>query len=185
MQSGKRVKIIIKGKIDPQLSPTIVISAEMTEQAILENPPHEHFDKQFNVNVRSTFLTAWTGLPLLRNKRAIVLVSSDMHLKGISAHSVYASTKVAVRSFTGSWATELKDRGILVNRLSPGAIGTLVLDSQAKTPQEVAALRATYARMTTLGPDRAPRRNNCCCRISRFQRKQLHRRLRSEGITQL
>jgi NAD(P)-dependent dehydrogenase (short-subunit alcohol dehydrogenase family) len=78
-----------KGIID-----TIVTSAGMAEQAILESATHEHFDKQFNLNVRSMFFTVRTGLPLPRNKGTIVLVSSGMHLKGFPAHSVYAATKL-------------------------------------------------------------------------------------------
>ena len=38
--------------------------------------------------------------------------------------SVYNATKAAVRSFARSWTTDLKDRRIRVNAVSPGTIDT-------------------------------------------------------------
>jgi NAD(P)-dependent dehydrogenase (short-subunit alcohol dehydrogenase family) len=37
---------------------------------------------------------------------------------------VYSATKAALRSFARTWTTDLKDRGIRVNALSPGPIET-------------------------------------------------------------
>jgi NAD(P)-dependent dehydrogenase (short-subunit alcohol dehydrogenase family) len=37
---------------------------------------------------------------------------------------VYSATKAAVRSFARTWTTDLKDRGIRVNVVSPGSIDT-------------------------------------------------------------
>ncbi|MGW6405484.1 SDR family oxidoreductase, partial [Streptomyces sp. NPDC055134] len=37
---------------------------------------------------------------------------------------VYASTKAAVRSLARSWTTDLKDRRIRVNTISPGVVPT-------------------------------------------------------------
>ncbi len=38
--------------------------------------------------------------------------------------SVYSATKAAIRSFARTWATDLKDRRIRVNAVSPGSIDT-------------------------------------------------------------
>jgi len=38
--------------------------------------------------------------------------------------SVYSATKAAVRSFARTWTTDLKDRRIRVNAVSPGPIET-------------------------------------------------------------
>jgi NAD(P)-dependent dehydrogenase (short-subunit alcohol dehydrogenase family) len=37
-------------------------------------------------------------------------------------NSVYSATKAAVRSFARTWTTDLKDRRIRVNAISPGSI---------------------------------------------------------------
>jgi len=44
--------------------------------------------------------------------------------KGLSANSVYSATKAAVRSFARTWTTDLKDRRIRVNAVSPGSVDT-------------------------------------------------------------
>ena len=44
--------------------------------------------------------------------------------KGCAANSVYSATKAAVRSFARTWTTDLKDRRIRVNAVSPGSIDT-------------------------------------------------------------
>jgi NAD(P)-dependent dehydrogenase (short-subunit alcohol dehydrogenase family) len=41
-----------------------------------------------------------------------------------SSNSVYSATKAAVRSFARTWTTDLKDRRIRVNAVSPGSIDT-------------------------------------------------------------
>jgi NAD(P)-dependent dehydrogenase (short-subunit alcohol dehydrogenase family) len=40
------------------------------------------------------------------------------------SNSVYSATKAAVRSFARTWTTDLKDRHIRVNVVSPGATDT-------------------------------------------------------------
>jgi NAD(P)-dependent dehydrogenase (short-subunit alcohol dehydrogenase family) len=44
--------------------------------------------------------------------------------KGLPSNSVYSATKAAVRSFARTWTTDLKDRHIRVNVVSPGATDT-------------------------------------------------------------
>src|SRR5262249_27075047 len=44
--------------------------------------------------------------------------------KGLPANSVYSATKAAVRSFARTWTTDLKDRRIRVNVVSPGSTDT-------------------------------------------------------------
>jgi len=39
-------------------------------------------------------------------------------------NSVYSATKAAIRSFARTWTTDLKDRRIRVNAVSPGSIDT-------------------------------------------------------------
>jgi NAD(P)-dependent dehydrogenase (short-subunit alcohol dehydrogenase family) len=82
---------------------------------------------------------------------SIVLVSSALHMKGLPAHGTYSATKAALRSFARTWAMELKDRGIRVNTLSPGAIDTPIIDGQFKTKKEADGARAMFGQMTPLG----------------------------------
>ncbi len=87
----------------------------------------------------------------MKNGGSIVLVSSVLHVKGLPAHGTYSATKAALRSFARTWAMELKDRGIRVNTLSPGAVDTPIIDGQFKTKDEADAAKANFAGATPLG----------------------------------
>jgi NAD(P)-dependent dehydrogenase (short-subunit alcohol dehydrogenase family) len=64
------------------------------------------------------------ALPLLPDGASIILNASIVGSKGFSSNSVYSATKAAVRSFARTWTTDLKDRRIRVNAVSPGPIDT-------------------------------------------------------------
>jgi NAD(P)-dependent dehydrogenase (short-subunit alcohol dehydrogenase family) len=60
----------------------------------------------------------------LADGATIVLNASIVGSKGLPANSVYSATKAAVRSFARTWATDLKQRRIRVNAVSPGSTDT-------------------------------------------------------------
>ena len=64
------------------------------------------------------------ALPLLPDGATVVLNASIVSVKGFPAFGVYNATKAAVRSFARTWTSELKDRKIRVNVVSPGPIDT-------------------------------------------------------------
>lgn len=84
----------------------------------------EDFDNQFSINVRGLFFTVQKALPLLSDGASVILNASIAHFTGSPAHSVYAATKAATRSFARTWTTDLKDRKIRVNSISPGLVET-------------------------------------------------------------
>jgi NAD(P)-dependent dehydrogenase (short-subunit alcohol dehydrogenase family) len=129
----------------------VVASAGFIEHAPIDSATPEHFDKTFNINARGTFFTVQKALPLMKKGGSIVLVASGLHLKGLPQHGTYSATKAAIRSFARTWAAELKDRGIRVNTLSPGAIDTPIIDGQFKTKAEADGARSLFAQMTPLG----------------------------------
>jgi NAD(P)-dependent dehydrogenase (short-subunit alcohol dehydrogenase family) len=90
----------------------------------LGNITEEDYDSLFNVNVRGLLFTVQKVLPLMPDGGSIVLNASIVASKGFADWSVYSATKAAVRSFARSWTTDLKDRRIRVNALSPGYIDT-------------------------------------------------------------
>jgi NAD(P)-dependent dehydrogenase (short-subunit alcohol dehydrogenase family) len=84
----------------------------------------EHFDAIFNINVKGLLFTVQKALPLLPDGASIILSASIVASKGLPANSVYSATKAAVRAFARTWTTDLKERRIRVNAVSPGAIET-------------------------------------------------------------
>ncbi len=87
----------------------------------------EHFDREFDINVRGTFFTVQKALPLLRDGGSIVLNASVAHYTGFPGHSVYGAAKAAVRSFARNWTSDLKERRIRVNSISPGPTETPIV----------------------------------------------------------
>jgi NAD(P)-dependent dehydrogenase (short-subunit alcohol dehydrogenase family) len=84
----------------------------------------ELYDSIFNINVKGLLFTVQKALPLLPDGASIILNASIVASKGLSSNSVYSATKAAVRSFARTWTTDLKDRRIRVNAISPGPIDT-------------------------------------------------------------
>jgi NAD(P)-dependent dehydrogenase (short-subunit alcohol dehydrogenase family) len=129
----------------------VVANAGFVEFGFLASATPEHFDKTFNINARGTFFTVQKALPLMNDGGSIILVASCIHLKGIPQYTVYGASKAALRSFTRSWAAELKDRRIRVNTLSPGATDTPIIDGQFQTRQEADGARKMFADLIPLG----------------------------------
>ncbi|GAA1176014.1 SDR family oxidoreductase [Streptomyces hebeiensis] len=102
----------------------LVANAAVGAFVTLEQTTEEHFDQTFGVNVRGTLFTVQKALPLLNDGASVVLVGSTAADRGVEAFGAYAASKAAVRSFARTWSTELKDRGIRVNVVSPAWIET-------------------------------------------------------------
>ena len=129
----------------------VVASAGFVERVLTQDVTPAHFDKTFAINARGRLLHRAEGTAVDaqgRLDRAGVLRPAS---EGLPEHGTYAATKAAVRSFARTWAMELKDRGIRVNTLSPGAIDTPIIDGQFKTKEEADGARAFFSTITPLG----------------------------------
>ena len=82
-------------------------------------------------NVRGTLFTVQKALPLLNDGGSIILNGSVASVKGTAAFGVYAASKAALRSFVRTWTTDLKDRRIRSNVVSPGPINTPLASRQS------------------------------------------------------
>ena len=107
------------GKLD-----VVFANAGTTTMTPLGNITEEDYDSLFNVNVKGLLFTVQKALPLMPDGGSIILNASIVASKGFRDWSVYSATKAAVRSFARTWTTDLKDRRIRVNALSPGYIDT-------------------------------------------------------------
>ncbi len=106
-----------KGRID-----ILFANAGTGEFAPLASITEVHFDRIFNANVKGLLFTVQKALPLLKDGSSIILNASIVSSTGAAAFSVYSASKAAVRSFARTFTTDLKDRKIRVNAISPGVI---------------------------------------------------------------
>jgi NAD(P)-dependent dehydrogenase (short-subunit alcohol dehydrogenase family) len=108
-----------KGRLD-----VVFANAGVAQYAPFGKITEEHFDSIFDINVKGLLFTVQKALPLMPDGASIILNASIVASKGLTANSVYSATKAAVRSFARTWTTDLRDRRIRVNAVSPGPIDT-------------------------------------------------------------
>lgn len=109
------------------------------------------FDSIFDVNVKGIYFTIQKALPLLQNGSSVILTSSAMHAKGLMGLSAYNASKAAVRSLARSWASELRDRKIRVNAMSPGITKTPIFGKSGMSDEQVSELEKQYVPQIPLG----------------------------------
>src|SRR5712671_3489357 len=125
-----------KGRID-----IVVANAGIAEFVPFDKVTEEHFDKLFDVNVKGAVFTVQKALPLLVDGSSVILIGSVASVKGTSSFGVYGATKAALRSFARTWTTDLKERRVRTNVLSPGPIKTPL--SGRQSPEAIARIVST------------------------------------------
>jgi NAD(P)-dependent dehydrogenase (short-subunit alcohol dehydrogenase family) len=116
----------VKGRID-----IVFANAGAVELVPFGAVTEVHFDTLFNINVRGALFTVQKALPLLNDGGSIILNGSVASVKGTAGFGVYAASKAAIRSFVRTWTTDLKDRRIRSNVVSPGPIHTQLASRQS------------------------------------------------------
>ena len=92
-------------------------------QPLAELDP-ESWSRVIAVNLTGAFLTLRTGLRLISEGGAIVLVASSMGVKPTPGTAGYGASKAALLHLARIAALEAAPRGIRVNALSPGGVET-------------------------------------------------------------
>jgi NAD(P)-dependent dehydrogenase (short-subunit alcohol dehydrogenase family) len=123
-----------KGAVD-----VLWASAGTGEQRKLGEITEEHFDAAFWLNARGTLFTVQKALPLVNDGGSIFMTGSIASVKGYPEWSVYAASKAVLQAYARVWLSELKDRRIRVNVLTPGQVATPMseqLDEETKAQFE-------------------------------------------------
>ena len=82
------------------------------------------FDEIVTINLKGAFFTVQKALPLMARGSAVVLNASINAHIGLPGTTVYGATKAAVVNMAKTMSTDLAERGIRVNALSPGPVET-------------------------------------------------------------
>jgi NAD(P)-dependent dehydrogenase (short-subunit alcohol dehydrogenase family) len=135
-----------KGRVD-----IVFANAGFIEHQTIDQLTPDHYEKTFNINVRGVIFTVQKALPLMQKGGSIILNSSIVADKGLPAHGAYGATKAALRSLAKTWTVELKERGIRVNTLSPGATDTPIIDGQFSTKAQADQAKEAFSSKTPLG----------------------------------
>lgn len=135
-----------KGRID-----VLFANAGAAQFAPIGSYTEDHFDSTFNANVKGLVFTVQKALPLLTEGATVILNASIVSSKGFQNMGVYNATKAAVRSFARTWTTELKDRKIRVNVVSPGPIETPGISNLVGDPSAEEQFKAQMVAGVPLG----------------------------------
>jgi NAD(P)-dependent dehydrogenase (short-subunit alcohol dehydrogenase family) len=109
-------------------------SAGAGQPGSLGEVTEEQFDATFSVNARGTFFTVQKALPLLNDGGSIFMTGSNASLRGYPDFSVYAASKALLPAYARVWVSELRDRKIRVNVLTPGQVASPMME-EVLTPE--------------------------------------------------
>jgi NAD(P)-dependent dehydrogenase (short-subunit alcohol dehydrogenase family) len=130
---------------------TLFANAGVGSLAPLGSITAEEFDHEFGINVKGVLFTVQKALPLFKDSGSIILNSSIAGRKGLGGFSVYNATKAAVRSFARTWTSDLKQRKIRVNSISPGPIETPMVGKIGLGEAEMAQFATALTAQVPLG----------------------------------
>jgi NAD(P)-dependent dehydrogenase (short-subunit alcohol dehydrogenase family) len=113
-----------KGSID-----VLWASAGAGEQGVLGEITEEQFDTAFALNAKGTLFTVQKALPLINDAGSIIMTGSNASLRGYASWSVYAGSKAVLPAYARVWVSELRDRKIRVNVLTPGQVSSPMMEA--------------------------------------------------------
>ena len=108
------------------------------------------FDAVISVNLRGVFVCTQAVAPTMIRQRAgrILNVSSVVGLYGNFGQTNYVASKAGIIGMTKVWARELGPRGITVNAVAPGFIGTEMV---RQMPEKILATMVERTPVRRLG----------------------------------
>ena len=104
----------------------LILNASVQYKELWQEITDETFDKQFDVNVKSTLKLMQAYYPAMKEKGfgRIVTIGSVNQYRQHPELSVYSATKCAVMKLVEVIAKQVAPFGVTVNNVSPGAIAT-------------------------------------------------------------
>lgn len=117
----------------------LVNNAGITKDGLLLRMKSSDFDAVINTNLRGTFLLtkAFLKSMLKARKGSIVNITSVIGQTGNAGQANYAASKAGTEGFSRSTALEVASRGIRVNCIAPGFIGTEMTESLSEEQRKM------------------------------------------------
>jgi len=114
----------------------LFVNAAQAKLAPIADTTEDLFDEMIGINFKGAYFTLQRAIPHLNNDASVIITTSWLNNIGFGGSSLLSASKAALRSVVRVASAELIEKGIRVNAVSPGAIGT-PLWGKIGLPEEV------------------------------------------------
>lgn len=124
----------------------VIPNAGIARVVSFEDSTADACNTQFSVNLFGAIETVRLLLPHIRKGGSVQFITTFLTQVGLPGLSIYSASKAALKSFSQTLAAELAPKGIRVNSIAPGPIGTPLWGTVGLPPD---VLNAVAANLTT------------------------------------
>ena len=103
---------------------TLFINVGKGKLAPVADTDEAFFDDMMDVNFKGSYFTLQKGIANLNANASVIITTSWLNEIGFAGSSLLSACKAALRSVVRVASAELAEKGIRVNAVSPGPIGT-------------------------------------------------------------
>jgi NAD(P)-dependent dehydrogenase (short-subunit alcohol dehydrogenase family) len=144
----KNLRAVLRDKWQRETFDHLVNNAGHGEYGMFADTTEAQFDGLVNVHFKGVFFLTQALLPVIADGGRIVNLSTGLTRMSAAGFSAYSAVKGAVEILSIYMAKELGARGIAVNTVAPGAIGTDFLGGAVR---DEPSMNKFFADMTALG----------------------------------
>lgn len=129
----------------------VLLNAGNVHHAPFGEWTEQDFDLLLNTNLKGPFFLLQLLLPQLNPQCSVILTGSTSIHIALAHSSVYAASKIALRSLVKTLSRELLEQQIRLNLLSPGPTLTPALNKVASTPEANEKLQQEIQQLVPIG----------------------------------
>ena len=108
------------------------------------------YDKTMDLNLKSVYFTVQKALPYMNDGGSIILIGSNAAHRAYASFTLYGAAKAAVIYFAKGFSSDLLDRKIRVNVITPGTTDTPAFEKFVPAEQ-IDAIKTHFASEMPIG----------------------------------
>jgi NAD(P)-dependent dehydrogenase (short-subunit alcohol dehydrogenase family) len=108
------------------------------------------YDKTMDLNLKSVYFTVQKALPYMNDGGSIILIGSNAAHRAYANFTLYGASKAAVIYFAKGFSSDLLDRKIRVNVITPGTTDTPAFEKFIPSEQ-IEAVKTQFASVMPTG----------------------------------